>query len=81
MTRDEMNLTVCAIISTLAEGDTSLPVSESILYLGSGVNMHTWEVLRHLLLSGGVVTIENHGVLLTEKGLDMAEKIRQFETA
>jgi predicted transcriptional regulator len=73
MTREQINTYLCAILSTLAETNGS---PESMLYIGIGMDMNRWEIIRRIMLAGALVEISQaHYVTLTEKGKELAAKI------
>lgn len=72
MDRNNLNMYLCAILTTLAEVDFA---PESALYLGIGADFGTWQTLRSILLAGGLATVEGHAVTITPKGRAVADKV------
>lgn len=73
MTKQQVNIILAAILSTLKETKSS---PESMLYIGTcGMDMTKWELIRDILLLGKLVTIENNLVTITARGMEIAEKI------
>ncbi len=73
LTKDELNLLLCAVILTLDEVDYS-PVSA--LYQGTGSNPEKWQVVKDVLELGHLATFAaDNTVRLTPAGRKMAEKI------
>lgn len=76
MTRSEMNVRLSAVLESLLEAD-GYPVGESILAMP--FSFGDWQDLREVLLRGGLVKIgEDHGVVLTPKGVQAAEASKAF---
>lgn len=76
MTRNEMNVRLAAILTTLAEPGLD-GAAESMLYLGAcGGNMDDWSQVRMILLAANLVEITpSHQVFITETGRAMAKKV------
>ena len=76
MTRNDLNVLLCAVITTLDEVTYS---PESTLYLGTGANMESWQAVRSVLEAGKLATIDAaHAVTITPAGRAMAAKINAF---
>jgi hypothetical protein len=72
MTRDELNLNLVAIITTLNEVDFA---PESSLYLGLGMDLAKWELIKSILLGANLATCSNNMVKIAPMGVEMAKKI------
>lgn len=75
MTRDELNKTLCAVITTLDEVEYS---PESSLYLGLGMDMDKWNLIKQILIAGNLATIEYHRVTIAPAGKVLAARINSF---
>lgn len=72
MTRDQLNLYLAAILSTLAETGSG---PESSLYLAIGVSLDEWETIKYLLVHAGFVTEAYNELTITEAGRAIAAKV------
>ena len=72
MTKHEINVYLCAILTTLAEVEYS---PESSIYLAIGADLSKWHELKALLTSAGLITTEFNAVKITDLGRLMADKI------
>ena len=72
MTRQDLNVRIAAIVTTLAETDGG---PESILYLGLGMDMDLWQRLRQMLVQAGIITVASYYVRLTPKGQTLASQL------
>lgn len=75
LTRNQINLALVAILATLAEVDsapagilyTALQARDAQVY-----TLEAWEMLRGILLAGGLVTESAHELSITAKGRQIA---------
>jgi hypothetical protein len=72
MTRNEINVYLAAILTTLHDLNTDC--AESTVYLRLGCDFGKYETLRRILVAGGLVTIQDNRISLTTEGHAMAEK-------
>lgn len=77
MTRNEMNVAVCAILTTLNSADFE-GCPESILYLALGSDMEKWNAVRDVMLAGKLIEVTGHWVCLTSTGCQLATKINEI---
>ena len=79
MNREMLNVIMAIIIETLDEvgGDCA----ESTLYLALGSNIHAWTDVKSILVGAGILSISFHQCSLTEKGKQLAQKIRDAKSA
>ena len=73
MDKKELIAAVAAVLTTALE--VGEPCPESSVYLALGGNMEKWEIVRGILLKGGLITIKGYSIGLTPLGKDTAEKI------
>ena len=73
MDKQELMVKVAAVLTALAETNSGTP--ESMLYILCDMDMSKWEILRHVLLGAGFVTIKGNFVTLTESGKETAIKL------
>lgn len=78
MDRAQANIWLVAILETLDEID---PASEMSLFLPlqtKGASIDDWQVIREILVAGGLATIKGNLVTITEKGRTIAQRSRQW---
>ena len=73
MDAKELTALLAAVVGTLAEGGGWC--TETQCYMLGGMDWDKWEVLRHALLRGGLVTMERGVVRLTPKGREMGDRV------
>jgi len=72
MTRDELNKSLCAIITTLDE----VPYApESSLYIAMGMDMEKWNIVKQVLTESGVATFHGYAAYITPAGKSLAAMI------
>lgn len=78
MTNTQINIVLCAILSTLDESPDGAP--ESILYLAAQQAMPDvdWSQIEYVLVSSRLVTNDNHQMRITDRGREIAKKARDF---
>lgn len=76
LNRRDINVLLCAILTTLNECDFE-GCPESSLYLLVDSDIEKWQQLRTILVNGKLVDIRNHFVSLTAKGCEMAQRITE----
>lgn len=84
MNRQEIMVNFAAILTTLRDMETedkakgaffNLGVPESHIYLGLGMDLPKYELIRDLLLKSEVATRQHDCLRLTDKGRETAGKI------
>lgn len=76
MTRNELNIRIAAILTTLFECNGC---PESTLYVAiCNMNLADWELIRALLLRVQFITIKGNWVTLTELGAETAAKLEKL---
>lgn len=75
MTRNEINVYLASIISTIAETGMAPASVISMAIQAHGASFSDYMQLQYLLVSGGVCTLESDVFRLTESGKALAVEI------
>jgi hypothetical protein len=77
MTRHDLLTAVAAVLTTALETEPD-PFPESTVYLAvCGTDIETWEALKYVLTSTGLVTCSGNCIHLTDKGRRYAVELEE----
>jgi predicted transcriptional regulator len=74
MNRQQCNVYLCGILTTLADMGANVP--KSPIYLAMGMNANDYETIERIMTTAGLVTVTAETMTLTKKGEEMVGKIR-----
>lgn len=74
MTKNEMNVYLCAILTTLAETGNAMP--KSPIYLALGMDFDRYCTIEAVMVNAGLVTVTPETMTLTDAGHKMVAKIK-----
>lgn len=72
MDKNRLTAIVAAIITTLAECPGT---TESMLYIFCDMNMDHWQLVRRVMVDGGMVKISGNFVTITDHGRTIANAV------
>lgn len=79
MNRQMLNVIMSIIIETLDEAGTDC--AESTIYMAIGSDINLYSEVKSILVGAGIISISFHRCSLTEKGKQLAQKIRDAKSA
>ncbi len=77
MTTREINVMLCAVLSTLLAIDGHWS-PETPIYLALGCDFEKYSLLKQMLCTAGLCTAQSDTLTLTEKGIELARKVDEF---
>lgn len=82
MTRNELNIALCAVIATVDECQDAGPVPQGVVYAGlmtRGYTLDDYYTVQSIMVKAQLAVVGNDTLKLTEAGRKMAQQIREFE--
>ena len=80
MKLSEYNAALAAILVAAAETEPA-PFPESYGYTALGSDLKKWQMIRGILITGQLATMDGNQIKLTDAGRDMARKCQAFAAA
>jgi hypothetical protein len=74
MNRQQCNVYLCGILTTLADMGARVP--KAPIYLAMGMNIDDYQTVETIMLKAGLVTATTETLTLTDAGRVMVGKIR-----
>lgn len=72
MDRNQLNIYLCAVLTTLADVDFA---PETTVYLALGCDFGAWQTVKTCLLAGGLATAQDSTLKITAEGRAVAARV------